>query len=74
MSKSMVVTLPVIMILLDYWPLGRLQSQKATTNLTDVMPLSTNQSIQETKSKKEAPKENTSPAKPGNYRKPGLRE
>ncbi len=62
MSKSMVVTLPVIMILLDYWPLGRLQSQKATTNLTDVMPLSTNQSIQETKSKKEAPKENTSPA------------
>jgi len=28
MSKSMVVTLPVIMILLDYWPLGRFQSKK----------------------------------------------
>jgi 4-amino-4-deoxy-L-arabinose transferase-like glycosyltransferase len=28
MSKSMLVTLPIIMILLDYWPLGRLQQQK----------------------------------------------
>jgi protein O-mannosyl-transferase len=28
MSKPMVVTLPVIMILLDYWPLGRFQSKK----------------------------------------------
>jgi len=28
MSKPMVVTLPVIMILLDYWPLGRFQSSK----------------------------------------------
>ncbi len=28
MSKPMVVTLPVIMILLDYWPLGRFESQK----------------------------------------------
>ena len=27
MSKSMLVTLPIIMILLDYWPLGRLQQQ-----------------------------------------------
>jgi hypothetical protein len=62
MSKSMVVTLPVVMILLDYWPLGRLQSRKATTSLTDVMPLSTDQSIQETKSKKEASNENTSRA------------
>jgi len=29
MSKSMVVTLPVILILLDYWPLGRLQKKKS---------------------------------------------
>ena len=29
MSKPMVVTLPVVMILLDYWPLGRLESRKA---------------------------------------------
>jgi tetratricopeptide (TPR) repeat protein len=28
MSKAMVVTLPVIMILLDYWPLKRFQSNK----------------------------------------------
>jgi tetratricopeptide (TPR) repeat protein len=28
MSKPMVVTLPVIMILLDYWPLKRLESKK----------------------------------------------
>jgi tetratricopeptide (TPR) repeat protein len=28
MSKSMVVTLPVVMILLDYWPLGRFESKK----------------------------------------------
>ena len=30
MSKPMVVTLPVIMILLDYWPLGRFQSIKGS--------------------------------------------
>ncbi|MEN6421527.1 MAG: glycosyltransferase family 39 protein, partial [Smithella sp.] len=29
MSKPMVVTLPVIMILLDYWPLKRFESQKS---------------------------------------------
>ena len=29
MSKPMVVTLPVIMMLLDYWPLNRFQSQKS---------------------------------------------
>ncbi|MCX5848603.1 MAG: tetratricopeptide repeat protein [Deltaproteobacteria bacterium] len=28
MSKSMVVTLPLILILLDYWPLGRFESKK----------------------------------------------
>lgn len=28
MSKSMVVTLPIVMILLDYWPLGRFESKK----------------------------------------------
>jgi len=31
MSKPMVITLPVVMILLDYWPLGRFDSKK--TNL-----------------------------------------
>jgi tetratricopeptide (TPR) repeat protein len=33
MSKPMVVTLPVVMILLDYWPLNRFESQKGKTNL-----------------------------------------
>jgi protein O-mannosyl-transferase len=28
MSKPMVVTLPIIMIILDYWPLGRFKSKK----------------------------------------------
>ena len=31
MSKPMVITLPVIMILLDYWPLGRLQKAMSST-------------------------------------------
>jgi hypothetical protein len=43
MSKPMVITLPVIMILLDYWPLDRLQSRKIGPNLTDIVPVSTNQ-------------------------------
>jgi len=33
MSKSMVVTLPAIMILLDYWPLNRFETQKNKINL-----------------------------------------
>jgi Tfp pilus assembly protein PilF len=62
MSKSMVVTLPVIMILLDYWPLGRLSSQKIGTNLMmDVKPISTKQGKQKRKSKKVKLKEKKSP-------------
>jgi len=33
MSKPMVISLPVIMILLDYWPLGRFQLQKGNVIL-----------------------------------------
>ncbi len=33
MSKPMVVTLPVIMILLDYWPLKRFENQKRLSHL-----------------------------------------
>ena len=33
MSKPMVVTLPVVMILLDYWPLGRFESHKGNVIL-----------------------------------------
>jgi protein O-mannosyl-transferase len=38
MSKPMVVTLPVMMILLDYWPLKRFESKKTGNNLTDPVP------------------------------------
>ena len=38
MSKPMVVTLPVIMILLDYWPLERFESKMTGNNLTEVLP------------------------------------
>ena len=61
MSKSMVVTLPVVMIILDYWPLGRLQSQTIKTNLMHVATASPNQERRKTKSKKGALKENISP-------------
>ncbi len=33
MSKSMVITLPAIMVLLDYWPLNRFEPQKSKSNL-----------------------------------------
>jgi protein O-mannosyl-transferase len=33
LSKPMVVTLPAVMILLDYWPLKRFASRKGTTDL-----------------------------------------
>ena len=62
MSKSMVVTLPVVMILLDYWPLDRLQLHKIGANLPDLVPVSTNQGRKKTKSKKVALKKNISPA------------
>jgi len=35
MSKSIVITLPVIMILLDYWPLNRFELSKAESDLTE---------------------------------------
>ena len=61
MSKPMVVTLPVIMILLDYWPLGRFQSRGIITNLNDTIPVSAKQGKQKNKSKKIELKKNISP-------------
>ncbi len=58
MSKPMVVTLPVIMILLDYWPLDRLQSQRIMTNTPAVVSVAANQGKKKNKLKKEALKKN----------------
>ena len=60
MSKPMVVTLPVILILLDYWPLNRLESRKIATVPANDMPVSINKVKEKTKSKKEALKNNVS--------------
>jgi tetratricopeptide (TPR) repeat protein len=60
MSKPMVVTLPVILILLDYWPLNRLESRKIAIIPANDMPVSTNKGKKKTKSKKEALKNNVS--------------
>ena len=61
MSKPMVITLPIVMILLDYWPLDRLHSRKIVTNMPEVMSVSTNQGKKKNKLKKEALKKNISP-------------
>jgi hypothetical protein len=61
MSKPMVVTLPIVMILLDYWPLDRLQSRKIVTNMPEVMSVPTNKGKKKNKFKKEALKKNISP-------------
>jgi tetratricopeptide (TPR) repeat protein len=61
MSKPMVITLPIVIILLDYWPLDRLQSRKIVTNMPEAMPVSTNQGKKKNKLKQEALKKNISP-------------
>jgi len=61
MSKPMVVTLPIVMILLDYWPLDRLQSRKIVTTMPEVMSVSTNEGKKKNKLEKEALKKNISP-------------
>jgi hypothetical protein len=60
MSKPMVITLPIVMILLDYWPLDRLQSRKVVTNMPEAISVSTNQGKKKNKLKKEALKKNIS--------------
>jgi protein O-mannosyl-transferase len=42
MSKPMVLTLPIVMIILDYWPMGRLQSdnqQLSKNKIAGIIPL-----------------------------------
>jgi protein O-mannosyl-transferase len=60
MSKPMVVTLPIVMLLLDYWPLSRLQSQKIETK-TEAVPVAASIGKKKNKLKKEDLKENISP-------------
>jgi Flp pilus assembly protein TadD len=63
MSKPMVVTLPIVMILLDYWPLDRLHSRKIVTDMPDVTSVPTNKGKKKNKLKQEALKENISPSR-----------
>jgi tetratricopeptide (TPR) repeat protein len=70
MSKPMVVTLPLILILLDYWPLSfsrcyldstGIQSGENKPVLTDVIHVSIKQGKKKNKSDKKDRKENPSP-------------
>ncbi|MFA5323943.1 MAG: tetratricopeptide repeat protein, partial [Smithella sp.] len=63
MSKPMVITLPLVMILLDYWPLDRLQSQKSLMNVPEVLPESVKRKKKKNKSKAESLRENVSSPK-----------
>ncbi len=62
MSKPMVVTLPVVMLLLDYWPLGRLQTQNIVNKSNNPALDSTNKSKQKNKTKKENQRQNMLPS------------
>jgi protein O-mannosyl-transferase len=53
MSKPMVVTLPVVMILLDYWPLGRLPSQNIVNSSNHLKPDYTQEGKRKRKNQKE---------------------
>jgi tetratricopeptide (TPR) repeat protein len=56
MSKSMLVTLPVIMIMLDYWPLQRLREQSTPAASAAPLAASNYDTRRKTKSKKGARK------------------
>ena len=60
MSKPMVITLPMVMLLLDYWPLDRLGSRKVVTSMPEVMPVSINKEKKKNILKNESIKKNIS--------------
>ncbi len=62
MSKPMAVTLPAVMILLDYWPLNRLLSRKTACPPINAAPVSLSQGKKKARSSKEEQKKNTAPA------------
>ena len=59
MSKPMVVTLPVILILLDYWPLNRLRSRK-TVKEPEIISVASNKGEKKNKTKHETLKKDIS--------------
>ena len=61
MSKPMVVTLPLILILLDYWPLGRLSSRKTVTKNPENISIASNKGEKKNKVKQETLKKNIPP-------------
>ncbi|MGD0168398.1 MAG: tetratricopeptide repeat protein [Smithella sp.] len=61
MSKPMVVTLPVILLLLDYWPLNRLGSQKIVTKEPENISVVSNKEKKKSKANKVALKKNIPP-------------
>ena len=60
MSKPMVVTLPFVMILLDYWPLNRLQSREIIAKEPDDISIASNKGKKKNKANKVALKKNIS--------------
>jgi tetratricopeptide (TPR) repeat protein len=60
MSKPMVVTLPLILILLDYWPLNRLGSQKIVTKEPENISVASNKGKKKNKVKQETLKKDNS--------------
>jgi Flp pilus assembly protein TadD len=60
MSKPMVITLPVVMILLDYWPLDRLKSRKIAAKIPEVATAAADKGKKKNKAKKESLRENIS--------------
>lgn len=73
MSKPMIITLPAVMIFLDYWPLGRFRSKKTGADSGGVLCVSQNRVIKEVESKEQAGAYNIYPsadsASPGNEEK-----
>ncbi|MGP8014648.1 MAG: hypothetical protein ACLPP9_09670, partial [Smithella sp.] len=61
MSKPMVVTLPFILLLLDYWPLNRLESRKIVTKEPENISIASNKEKKKNKVKQEALKKNIPP-------------
>ncbi|MGD0277968.1 MAG: tetratricopeptide repeat protein [Smithella sp.] len=62
LSKPMVVTLPFVMILLDYWPLNRLQSREIAAKEPENISVAANKGKKKNKENKVALKKNISSA------------